>query len=235
MNQTKNRALIPLIILTNLFPLYGVIKYNWTIFSVVYIYWLEMLIVTGFLVLKIVFAQGDPQATVVNKMVLAIKFLFMRCGIFLFYLLFIVVFLGFLVTGREHFRNTGIWQTLTLQDAFYKITLLNFILFNLVEFLMQFIASNNYRQAKPNDSFIIFDAHMLVVHLVVVLGSFLYKFVLENMQADHRTAMLACVSLFVVIKIVVDIAKQNNVVLPDRQQNQYNILEQSKHEIQHPF
>lgn len=211
-SQQKSRILIPFIIVTNLFPLYGVIKYNWTIFSVVYIYWLEMLIGSTFLLLKMLFAQGDTQVTVFNKLAMAVKFFSIRTGIFFFYLLFIVVFLGFLVTGHEKFENTGIWHTMTLQDSFYKVTLLNFIAYGIIEFLVQYMALGNYKKAKPDDYFIIFDAHMLVVHVVVVLGSFLYKFVLEKMEADHRTAMIACVSLFVVIKILVDIGKQRLTV-----------------------
>ncbi|MEN9449260.1 MAG: hypothetical protein RJA25_2550, partial [Bacteroidota bacterium] len=35
-------VILPLIIISNIFPLYGVIYYNWTFFSVVYIYWLEL-------------------------------------------------------------------------------------------------------------------------------------------------------------------------------------------------
>ena len=55
---------------------------------------------------------------------------------------------------------------------------------------------------------------MIVVHVVVVLGSFLYQFVLEKIKVNHHTAMLICVSLFVVVKILVEIGKQrinNNV------------------------
>ena len=52
------------------------------------------------------------------------------------------------------------------------------------------------------------DEHMIVVHVVVVLGSFLYEFVLKSMKVNHHTAMIICVALFVLIKILVDIGKQ---------------------------
>ena len=122
MKHQKSQILIPFIIISNLFPLYGVLKFNWTIFSVVYIFWLEMLIVSTFLLLKILFSQGDSNVTFASKFVLAAKFFVFRTGIFFFYLLFIVVFLGFLVTGRESLKDAGIFQTMTLQDPFYKIT-----------------------------------------------------------------------------------------------------------------
>ena len=149
MKHQKSQILIPFIIISNLFPLYGVLKFNWTIFSVVYIFWLEMLIVSTFLLLKILFSQGDSNATFASKLILATKFFVFRTGIFFFYLLFIVVFLGFLVTGKEDFKNAGIFQTMTLQDPFYKITLLNFVAFNLLEFLVQFLAIGDYKKSKP--------------------------------------------------------------------------------------
>ncbi|MBP6659533.1 MAG: hypothetical protein KA174_02570 [Chitinophagales bacterium] len=208
MKHQKSQILIPFIIISNLFPLYGVLKFNWTIFSVVYIFWLEMLIVSTFLLLKILFSQGDSNATFASKLILATKFFVFRTGIFFFYLLFIVVFLGFLVTGKEDFKNAGIFQTMTLQDPFYKITLLNFVAFNLLEFLVQFLAIGDYKKSKPIDNFVLVDEHMIVVHVVVVLGSFLYEFVLKSMKVNHHTAMIICVALFVLIKILVDIGKQ---------------------------
>ena len=166
MKHQKSQILIPFIIISNLFPLYGVLKFNWTIFSVVYIFWLEMLIVSTFLLLKILFSQGDSNATFTSKLILATKFFVFRTGIFFFYLLFIVVFLGFLVTGKEDFKNAGIFQTMTLQDPFYKITLLNFVAFNLLEFLVQFLAIGDYKKSKPIDNFVFRSKIRCVIQLV---------------------------------------------------------------------
>ena len=79
---------LPLLLLTNLMPLYGVIRWNWTFFSVVYLYWLELIIISTFQLLKIFLAQGG-SISCIAKIVIGLKFFLSRTGIFLFYLIFL--------------------------------------------------------------------------------------------------------------------------------------------------
>lgn len=221
--RNKN-VMLPLIIFSNLFPLYGVINYNWTIFTVVYIYWIELLIISTFQLLKIMTAKGDLNATFFSKLSLAIKFFAFRTGIFFFYLLFIVVFLGFLTSAKNDGGTSGIrmFDVIFFKSTFYRITILSFILYNVVEFLVLFILNDEYKRAKPEDNFQILDVHILVVHIVVVLGTFLYKGVSENLHWNHKNSMIACVGLFVVIKIIADIARQSlSSDIPDEQKEKF--------------
>lgn len=209
--QTANKnVMLPLIIFSNLFPLYGVIHYNWTIFSVVYIYWIELLIISTFQLLKIMVAEGDKQATFFSKSSMALRFFAFRTGIFFFYLLFIVVFLGFLISAKNNSDGSGIqlFDVIFLKGNFYRITLLSFLVYNIVEFIVLFLLNGAYKNAKPGDNFIILEPHILVVHLIVVLGTFLYQGATENLNWNHKNAMIATVSLFVVIKIITDIFRQ---------------------------
>jgi hypothetical protein len=223
--QTANKnVMLPLIIFSNLFPLYGVIHYNWTIFSVVYIYWLELLIISTFQLLKIMFAEGDEEATFFSKLTIALRFFAFRTGIFFFYLIFIVVFLGFLISGKENSDGSGIqlFDVIFLKGNFYKITLLSFLVYNIVEFVVLFLLNGTYKNAKPEDNFIILEPHILVVHLVVVLGTFLYQGATENLHWNHKNAMIATVSLFVVIKIIIDIYRQRlSADVPEDQQGKF--------------
>lgn len=223
--QTANKnVMLPLIIFSNLFPLYGVIHYNWTIFSVVYIYWLELLIISTFQLLKIMFAEGDEEATFFSKLTIAFRFFAFRTGIFFFYLIFIVVFLGFLISGKENSDGSGIqlFDVIFLKGNFYKITLLSFLVYNIVEFVVLFLLNGAYKNAKPEDNFIILEPHILVVHLVVVLGTFLYQGATENLNWNHKNAMIATVSLFVVIKIIIDIYRQRlSADVPEDQQGKF--------------
>ena len=221
--KNKN-VFLPLIIFSNLFPLYGVINYNWTIFSVVYIYWIELLIISTFQLLKILLAKGDTNATFFNKLALGIKFFIFRTGLFFFYLLFIVVFLGLLTSAKSGETKDAItmFEAMFFRGTFYRITLLSFILYNLVEFLVLFIANEKYKTDKPHDNFILLDAHIIVVHIVVVLGTFLYQGVTEHFHWNHKSAMIACVSLFVVIKIIADIIRQGlSGDVPEEQQEKF--------------
>ncbi len=158
--QTANKnVMLPLIIFSNLFPLYGVIHYNWTIFSVVYIYWIELLIISTFQLLKIMVAKGDKQATFFSKSSMALRFFAFRTGIFFFYLLFIVVFLGFLISAKNNSDGSGIqlFDVIFLKGNFYRITLLSFLVYNIVEFIVLFLLNGAYKNAKPEDNFIILE------------------------------------------------------------------------------
>ena len=224
MENNKKSIVLPLIIFTNLFPLYGVINYNWTIFSVVYIYWIELLIISTFQLLKILFAKGDISATIYTKFGLAGRFFIIRTGLFLFYLLFIVLFLGLLSSSKNVSSKDAVtmYEALFFKGSFYKITLLSFILYNLVEFLVLFILNEKYKTAKPIDNYIILDTHIVVVHIVVVLGTFLYQGVTEKLHWNHKSAMIACVSLFVLVKIIADIIRQSlSGDIPEEQKGKY--------------
>lgn len=205
----RKQIILPLIILSNLFPLYGAIHYNWTLFSIVYLYWIELIIISTFSLLKIILAQGDVQITWFGKLKLAMRFFIIRSLIFLFYLSFIIVFLG-LYSNLQHSENTiKNLEVIYLKDTFYKITLLGFILYNTLEFVIFYILNNTYKTALPNDYYSILDVHIFVVHIVVVLGTFTYQWAVEKFHLSHRHAMIACVVLFVVVKIIADICKQS--------------------------
>lgn len=208
MKNQKYTFFIPLIIITNLFPLYGVLKYNWTLFSIVYIYWLEMLIISTFQLLKILIAKGDPAATFFSKISLGVSYFIFKTFIFFFYLLFIVVFLGFVTASHDKNESIKMLETLFLRNEFFKTALFNFFVYNLLEFLVFFIVDKQYKTSKPDDNYIIFDAHMIVVHIVIVLGTFLNQFVLDKLKLDHKTSMFICVSLFVFVKTVFDLLRQ---------------------------
>lgn len=206
--KPKGNFLLPLIIISNLFPLYGVVKFNWTIFTIVYIYWIELLIISFFQLLKIFISQGGVEHSFFKKLKLAIKFFVFRTFIFFFYLMFIFVFLGILMKDNDKSENHTFAMTIILRAPFMKVVLLNFLLYNFVHFFVMFILSGEYKMSKPEDQFQLFDSHMIVVHIVVVLGTFLAKFVEESLHADHHIAMIACVCLFIFVKILVDIARQ---------------------------
>lgn len=221
--KNKN-VILPLIIFSNLFPLYGVINYNWTIFSVVYIYWIELLIISSFQLFKIMLAKGDEHATFFSKLSLAIRFFIFRTGIFFFYLIFIVTFLGLMASATDDGGKSGIamFEVIFFKGTFYRITILSFVLYNLVEFLVLFILNGAYKKARPEDNYQILDVHILVVHIVVVLGTFLYKAVSEELHWNHKSSMIACVGLFVFIKIIADIIRQSlSGDIPDEQKGKF--------------
>ena len=72
---------------------------------------------------------------------------------------------------------------------------------------MQFRLNGKYKTSTPNDNFTLLDPHIIVVHIVVVLGTFLYAGVTEKLSLDHHTAIIACAILFAIVKIIADVVR----------------------------
>lgn len=206
--QTKNYT-IPLIIFTNLMPIYGVLNLGWTLFTVIYIYWVELLIISFFELLQILTAK-DGNFALSAKLFIGFKFMAIRLGIFFFYLSFLITFTGFMLSNKDDASSRDLIsmaEALAFKGTFYRITLLSIFFSGALNFYFNFIANQKYKQTTPLNAFSYFDAHIIIVHIVVVLSTFLYKGMTEKMHLNHLTAIVACVSLFVVIKIVVDILR----------------------------
>src|SRR5690349_5047651 len=94
------------ILLFNIIPVIGVAYYNWSPFEMFWLFWMETLIISGFNTIRVLFSQGQHavagtanSSTRLNFLP-AIKYLFFRVLIFLFYALFIIVFIGFMSNDK---------------------------------------------------------------------------------------------------------------------------------------
>lgn len=208
MKNNSRNFLVPVGLASNLFPLFGVLFYNWTIFSIVYIYWVELIIISTFQLFKILLASGDNEISFRSRLTMALKFFAFRTGIFFFYLSFIVTFLGVLISSKDEAGKMDFISTLAFRNEFFKVAVISFIVYNLLEFGVLYIFNNQYKTSSPNDYYSIFDARIIVVHVVVILVTFLYQFLAEKNNTNHKVAMVACVSLFIIIKSIADFIRQ---------------------------
>jgi hypothetical protein len=71
-------------LLLNAIPVIGYWFWNWSMFAIIYIYWVEALIISFFVCMKIVVAQGVEADGVVSplrkKIGSGLKYLFLRVG-----------------------------------------------------------------------------------------------------------------------------------------------------------
>ncbi len=72
----------------NFVPLLGVIFFNWSIFALIYSYWLETLGITFYNSIMIATAQNSPEKPPHIKK--ALFYLSFHVGILMFYMLFII-------------------------------------------------------------------------------------------------------------------------------------------------
>lgn len=202
----------------NLFLIWATWANGWSLFLVMYVFWFELIIDTCFYVVKMFLAQKryddgvvrevvlphDKRLFFIEKIWLAIKFLAFRAGIFLFYLLFLVVFIGFGSHAPSIAAPEDVATCLTFSNKFMNIAIGNFVLAHLIELIGGYIMQERYRRETPNDSFVILDAKIIVIHVSTVLGVFIAMF-LSKYITNPRVLTLVMVSFFVVVRTLIDL------------------------------
>ena len=188
-------------LLTNSLILYGAIVNQWPIFLVIYGFWLETIIISIFETLKILFAKGENSKP--PNMALATQYLLIKFGMLLFYLIFIVVFIGLLHSSKTD--SIKILNAVYFRDKFFNAALLSMILGGLLNFIVIYwMELRTNFGAKHFFNFL--DARTLTIHLVIVIGTFALEFadknLLFNENLDKKYVFL---SIFILVKTIADL------------------------------
>ncbi|MBL0201580.1 MAG: hypothetical protein IPP81_15980 [Chitinophagaceae bacterium] len=181
MNKT---VIIFFIIAFNLVPVFGVLYYNWQPFEAFWFFWVETLIVACFNCIRIVFSQSSQQPALnttqpltynINK---GIKYLLIRIGIFIFYSIFIIVFIGFVANTNTDKGN--VLGTILFQNKFFNLSLLISIVSQGYYLVFYFFRNGAFITARPDSYAAIFDSRQLVIHIAVVIGALGGIFITKN-------------------------------------------------------
>ena len=189
------------LLLTNSLILYGAIVNQWPIFLVIYGFWLETIIISIFETLKILFAKGENSKP--PNITLATQHLLLKLGMLLFYLIFIVVFIGLLHSSKTD--SIKILNAVYFRDKFFNAALLSMILGGLLNFIVIYwMELRTNFGAKHFFNFL--DARTLTIHLVIVIGTFALDFadknLLFNENLDKKYVFL---SIFILVKTIADL------------------------------
>ncbi len=181
MNRT---VAIFFIIAFNLVPVFGVAFYNWQPFEAFWFFWLETLIMACFNTIRIVFSQGQPADAVNTQQQLVyhvgkgIRYLMIRIGIFLFYSIFIITFIGFVANNTA--SKSTVLTTLLFQNKFFNLGLLISIFSQGYYLVFYFFRNGAFFTAQPDSYVPLFDSRQLVIHIAVVLGAVGSMFLAKN-------------------------------------------------------
>ncbi len=180
----NKRVIIFFIIAFNLVPVFGVFFYNWQPFDAFWFFWVETLIVAVFNCIRIIYSQGRQQDTAnkppkltynINR---GLKYLLVRIGIFLFYSLFIIVFIGFVAnTSTDKGKVLG---TILFQNKFFNLSLLISITSQGYYLVFYFFRNGAFITTRPDSYAALFDSRQLVIHVAVVLGAMGGMFLTKN-------------------------------------------------------
>ncbi len=204
MNRTISIAFI---IVFNSVPIFGVAFYNWQPFEAFWFFWVETLVIAVFNTIRIVFSQGQPVT--VNKAVplvyhidKGIKYLLIRIGIFLFYAVFIIVFIGFVANASKD--KSIVLTTILFQNTFFNLGLLISISSQGYYLINNFFRNKDFVTAKPDNYTAIFDGRQIVMHVAVVLGGLVSIFLMKNTSFGNYSA-IPIISLLCIFKCIFDI------------------------------
>ncbi len=220
----NQRPSVLFIFLLNLVPIWGVLHWGWTPFYVFYLFWLETLIVSIFNAIKIVGCRGDEydqklhssnhkyaglHVNYLSHIGKASRYLLARIFIFFFYLLFIVVFIGFFANKQGGVKGgLGILDVLVFRHEAFNYTLLAFAINQLAQFIFDFYANGNYKRTHASDFASIFDGRQLVIHVAVVLaGIFGAQGQIFGNKLNPSHVSIVMVTIFCIVKSIYEVFK----------------------------
>ncbi len=221
-----------MLIAANALPVYGAILGKLVFFQVLYLYWFECLLLILFDLVRIACARGKtiPEMTSVringiltsydadqdlrlfNKIKMMFWTAFIRTGMLLFYLLFIIVFIGFQVTAKTH--RTDVYDAIMLRGAFMQTALWAFIISNIIQLVAGYFYNGQYRQLSPRAYQNFFTGRVVVMHVLIVGSTFIHKFLFEG-KTYAVAGEIVYVGLFMLIKTVMDVRHLAKEHAPD--------------------
>lgn len=196
------------IVAFNIIPIFGVLFYNWQPFEAFWFFWVETLIMAFFNCLRIIFSQNQSAMDAFSNQPLqlhfmkGIKYLLIRFGIFLFYAIFIIVFIGFLANNSDD--KMTVLTTLVFRNQFFNLGLLISIVSQIYYLIFYFFRSGAYITSNPNNYTALFDTRQLIIHVAVVLGTFGSLFLIKNTAFGDYSGVFV-ISLLCIGKCVAEL------------------------------
>ncbi|MEM7698052.1 MAG: DUF6498-containing protein, partial [Verrucomicrobiota bacterium] len=152
------------LVLANLIPLYGVFAWEWRVFDIVLVYWIENLIVGLFNVARILFARapagapGGPRGCLAPFFVVHYGIFCTVHGVFVFTLLGG----GSSPSDIEQELVSG-WLGLSVAALFIS---------HLVSFVFNFLIRGEGRDRAPAQQMFAPYGRIVVLHLAILFGAF---------------------------------------------------------------
>jgi len=155
------------LVIANAIPLVGVLFLGWTVFPLVFLYWLENVVVGGFNVAKLLFAQPRQPAYWLGKAFLVPFFLLHFGGFTYVHGVLVVAFFGP--------KGTRPFDLLTAVPAAIQANQLGWGLLGLVvshglSFYWNYVKSGEYERASLNALMSQPYGRVMVLHRTVLLG-----------------------------------------------------------------
>lgn len=159
------------LIAANLVPLVGVVAFQWTVFSVLLLYWCENVVIGAFNVLRMLAASPQNVASDAAKVFL-VPFFIVHYGIFaLVHGIFVLTLFG----PSGHVSPSPAALVAAVRGAGVGYGVLAIALSHAFSFAHNYLASGEYRRASVQQLMVQPYARVMVLHVTILAGGFLAK------------------------------------------------------------
>ncbi len=191
--QTLSKPSVWALIIANLYPIIGVIFFDWQTYPLLLFFWTENLVIGFYTVLKMLVASGDNAKPAVK--LFTVPFFCLHYGIFtLVHGVFVVALFGSILADDS--INAG---TLTQQVLDYQLFwgVLALLISHGISFFKNYIGRNEYQQAELTKLMFQPYGRVVILHITIIIGGFLSVFL---------GSPLVALLFLIILKIVIDIA-----------------------------
>ncbi len=159
------------LILANLLPVYGILFLDWEVFPLLFLYWIENVIVGAINVGKMVLASPGNAGQWAVKVFL-IPFFCFHYGMFTaVHGIFVIgLFGGFF--NENPFPNAGVIYRTVMDHQLY-LAIIALAISHLVSFIYNYIGKGEYKKANVSELMGQPYGRVVVLHLTIIFGGFL--------------------------------------------------------------
>ena len=210
-----------MLIAANVLPVYGAAIGKLVFFQVLYLYWFESLLLILFDFIRILSARGSEVGESMSyvkvlrstsedgyvrgfwrKLGMALSTAVVRALLLLFYLVFLILFIGFHVTAKGH--EMHVMETIVFQDQFFNTSVIAFIINMLVQLIGVFFIGGQYRKYSPRTYTSFMDVRTIIIHVMLAGSVFIHQFFFEG-KSYEATGEIVYIGLFMLAKTGVDL------------------------------
>lgn len=169
------RASVIVLILTNMVPIFGVLFLDWRIFPLMFLFWMENIIIGVSNVFKMIFSSADSTGRWQAKASM-ILFFCVHYGLFtLVHGIFIfIVFGGFIEQDDPVHAVSDITSIMVDQQLWWAVLAL--FISHTISFIMNYIGKGEYKRSTLAQLMQQPYGRVVILHLTIIFGGFLVSF-----------------------------------------------------------
>ena len=98
------------------------------------------------------------------------------------------------------------------RNQYFNLTLIIYIVGQAMDLIIYYYQNQLYKNSHPSDWASVIDLRTIVIHVVIVLGTFAFNYAKVQFPNHHQLPTLIFICLFVFLKSIADyiyISKQN--------------------------